>query len=283
MSTVDPARMREARAAARVGSPGMRILILLTGVAIVGAAAATIVGALGGMSDQLRYAALSGEFGGSPGVWIYLLMTTGVLASIAAIAGHVITNHATSGNPHRLTGLGATTLWLIGAALGAWAFAPFWTAPETIGAKLDYDGSAVQWSTWEWMLYWVPLAVPIVLSVAATAAAALRLLRLRRLDQVEQFVARLRQRGVTTGGVVTQGIRMNDESVFVSGPWTFRFVDAQGTTPWVRRRGMFRGKNPPLTGERVTVLHDPAHPGDESRIFVARGNPDAPSAFTGHL
>lgn len=282
MSTTDPARADAARAAARVGTPLMRFLAQATAVAVILAGAVTMWGSLAGSANSLRFAELSGGYAGID--WqAPVALIVGILTSIGFITGHVFANHAASGNPHRLTGPGPSTLWLIGAAVGAWAHLPFWLAPPTVGTKLDYDGQALPWSTAQWALHWMPLAVPVFLTIIAGIAGVLRLVRLRRADQLERLVARLRQRGVTTTGVVTQGILLNSETVFVSGQWTYRFVDAQGTTRWVRQRGMFRGRNPPTTGEVVTVLHDPAHPGDESRIFVARGDPDAPSAFTGHL
>lgn len=263
----------------------MRLLTMLAGIAIAVSGAVTVCGFLAGPLDLGRILAIgdSWDTPSNPHIWLVAFTGLGPFLLLGTIISYVTANQAYSGDSRRLVAIDPATLALVGAAGGAWAFLPFWQQSGNLGSSLDHDERSVPWGAGEWVWHWLPLWIPLLLTAAAFVSLAVRLFRERSRRRRNTRVAQLMASGVRTTGAVTEGGYLNHGGGDTITPWTFQFVDAHGTTRWVRRHGRFPGETPPFRGERVTVLHDPAHPGDESRIFVARGNPDAPHAFTEHL
>ncbi len=282
MSTVDPQQARREREARHRRTPLALAMTVLGGL-LVTAAGAVGGAAIGQFVLVFRMMNLNSVFSDSPDPdTVPWAAPVAVVGTLAAAAVYTRWNHRWSGRTTDVAGIGVLPLWLVGAAAFLWwTTQTQWPAPDRVGTAVDPTfGHDEAWSAGDWVWYatvwWVPALVTLLAVLACTAGGVTRLGRGSRRARLTDVL----QQGQRTTGEVTavSGATTPDASRTLLR-WTFTFVDLQGVRRWVERTEGFAHGEGPVLGHVVTVLYDPARPGDRKRIFAATGKGQDPEEF----
>ncbi len=276
MSTIDPAELRRARSERLRGSTGAACVVAVAAVLLVVAGAAAGL-ALAALLDQERITQLNSPLSSSSSdSWILfpaVVVPTAVVGSMIAFPLYGWANRRYLGRK-RYVGLGPAPFWMAGAIIGAWYGCMNWTKPEKVGVRRfpDLLIGDQKWDTGDWIFYharwWLPSLVTVIGLLTLLGSIGAQSLHRRR----DELITSLLTSGRLTPGTVTETVDPATESSKVAGKWTVKFTDLRGQDRWVTRLGTFPAASRPAVGETVTVLYDPQAPGDEKRIFVARGD-----------
>ncbi|PWD50660.1 hypothetical protein C8046_08330 [Serinibacter arcticus] len=274
MSTIDPARVRRERSQARQGSFGAAIGVVLGNLLILaGGASAGWATAGDTFLGQFRDHALNHFFAESPtdlgpSGFDLVALPVGIVLPIIGMFVLTAAARAYTGQIMSFPLVGPLTVWLAGFAAGLTARIHEWPPPLTVGVRVDESfGEDEVWSSTDWAWYhadrwipWVAVGVALLSLVTGVIARARRAGRRRELD-------RLVLKGQRTIGDVTEIPTLTEGSALLA-PWTVHFVDRSLTDRWVTSSGKFPRDDLPRVGDRVTVLYDPAAPGDRRRIYL---------------
>ncbi len=117
--------------------------------------------------------------------------------------------------------------------------------------------------TWIWYtsVWWLPGLLTVVTALALVAGGATRVGRGNRRARLTDVMANGRR---TTGEVTAISGGTTPDASRTLLRWTFAFVDLHGVRRWVERTEGFTHGAAPVLGGTVTVLYDPARPGDRS-------------------
>ncbi|WP_271985690.1 DUF3592 domain-containing protein [Pseudoclavibacter terrae] len=284
MSTVDPARTHAQRAAVkarRVGSPGA-LAVLLTldaGLAVGGFLAAV------GLSSLFAIEQIERGSGFPVLALMPLLMPVGIFVSLGFLIAQAAGRRTYTGASDFTRALAdGQPIWFAGAAVGAWASLAALIAGTSVKPLvlfLNEDGTSVVDDS-PWTLTVLPWAMPVALTVLLALSVWRRVARGRRDRRTEATFETMFASGTRTSGVVTQGVERPRESARVVSRWTIRFTDHRGQTRWTTPWGLFHEDSLPGIGDQVTVIYDPASPGDERRILIAREHPDRIESYRAH-
>ena len=282
MSTVDPQQVRREREARYRGST-----TALT-MTVVGAVLVVAAGAVGGLAFsgfvlRVRTAMVNSVFSDSPDPDPHLWAApVAVVVTLVAVGVHTRWNHRWSGRTTDLVGPGPLPLWLVGAtACTWWATTTQWPAPDRVGVAVDPTfGHDETWGagTWIWYasVWWLPGLFTVVTVLALVAGGTTRIGAGARRARLTDVLADGRR---TTGEVTAVSGGTTPDASRTLLRWTFSFVDLHGVRRWVERTEGFTHGTAPVPGEAVTVLYDPARPGDRKRIFTTTGRGDEPEEF----
>lgn len=282
MSTVDPQQARREREARYRGStPALTMTV-------VGALLVVAAGVIGGLavSDfvlRFRMMTVNSIFSDSPDPETHLWAApSAVVGTLVAVGVYTRWNHRWSGRTTDLVGLGPLPLWLVGAtACTWWATTTQWPAPDRVGVAVDPTfGHDETWGvgTWIWYtaVWWLPGLLTVVTVLALVAGGATRVGRGNRRARLTDVMANGRR---TTGEVTAISGGTTPDASRTLLRWTFSFVDLHGVRRWVERTEGFTHGTAPVLGGTVTVLFDPARPGDRKRIFTTTGSGDDPEDY----
>lgn len=282
MSTVDPQQARREREARYRGStPALTMTV-------VGALLVVAAGVIGGLavSDfvlRFRMMTVNSIFSDSPDPETHLWAApSAVVGTLVAVGVYTRWNHRWSGRTTDLVGLGPLPLWLVGAtACTWWATTTQWPAPDRVGVAVDPTfGHDETWGVGSWILYtavwWLPGLLTVVTVLALVAGGATRVGRGNRRARLTDVMANGRR---TTGEVTAISGGTTPDASRTLLRWTFSFVDLHGVRRWVERTEGFTHGTAPVLGGTVTVLFDPARPGDRKRIFTTTGSGDDPEDY----
>lgn len=160
---------------------------------------------------------------------------------------------------------GRPVAW-VGATVGAVVAARLQRTPAHVGIGYATDPDA-RWQWYDWLLYALPVVVPVVLAVKTVFS-------IRRVARKISEL-RLRRDGTLTRAAITEVDFRNlwiwDKPVFRV---TFTFVSATGSHTATRRLTT-TPEEAPIVGGTVKVWYDPDSP-DPERISMDR-DPDSPT------
>ena len=282
MSTVDPQQARREREARYRGSA-----VALT-MTVVGAVLVAAAGAVGGLAVsefvlRFRMMMVNSVFSDSPDPETHWWAVPGaVFGTLVAVSVYAQWNHRWSGRTTDLVGLGPMPLWFVGAtACTWWATTTQWPAPDRVGTAVDPTfGQDEPWGigTWIWYtsVWWLPGLLTVVTVLALVAGGATRVGRGNRRARLADVLANGRR---TTGEVTAVSGGTTPDASRTLLRWTCSFVDLHGVRRWIERTEGFAHGTAPVLGGTVTVLYDPARPGDRKRIFTTTGSGDEPEDF----
>lgn len=284
MSTVDPAAVRRERFERHRGTTAAAVAAVFSALLLVAAGAVVAYG-FAGFLDTFRLMELNSVFSswesemGLPHLWL----PVGIFAAIGAWALYSLWNHRFSGDTSRFVGVGPLTLLAAGLTIGIWVGCRAWTAPDQVGMEIDPTfGEDEPWGAGAWIFYASQWWLPALFAVIAVAFFLLGIAGRRRGAARRELVRTLLGTGRRTQGVVTESALPSGESARVIFTLVVKFTDLLGTDRWVKRVVKYRTAAVPPVGAPITVLYDPAAPGDESRIFLASGAAAAPEDFLDH-
>ncbi|RDH98546.1 hypothetical protein DEU32_105141 [Curtobacterium sp. AG1037] len=282
MSTVDPQQARREREARFRRTPLALAMTVLGGLLVV-AAGAVGGAAIGQFVLVFRMMNLNSVFSHSPdpdtALWA---APVAVVGTLVAAAVYTRWNHRWSGRTSDVAGIGVLPLWLVGAAAFLWwTTQTQWPAPDRVGTEVDPTfGHDQAWSVGDWVWYatvwWLPALVTVFAVLACVAGGVTRLGRGSRRARLTDV---LQQGSRTTGEVTAVSGATTPDAARTLLRWTFTFVDLQGVRRWVERTEGFAPGEGPELGRAVTVLYDPARPGDRKRIFASTGKGQDPEEF----
>ncbi|MCM3656270.1 DUF3592 domain-containing protein [Agromyces mediolanus] len=281
MSTIDPAAARRERLERQRGSTGAALAAAAFALLLV-ATSAVIGYSFAGIFDTFRLMELNSVFSN----WESQMPNTafglpiGILTTIAAWAFYAKWNHRFTGDSSRFVGVGPLTLVLAGLAIGLWIGCAAWTAPDQPGMQIDPTfGEDEVWGVGAWIFYAAQWWLPALFGVLAIAAFFAGVAGRRRSAGRTALIERMLVTGRRARGVVTESTLPSGEASSVLFALTVKFTDTSGTDRWVKRVAKYRAAEVPPVGAPVTVLYDPAAPGDTSRIFVSSGPAETAADF----
>ncbi|GLU89621.1 DUF3592 domain-containing protein [Agromyces sp. NBRC 114283] len=281
MSTIDPAAARSERLERQRGSTGAALAAAAFALLLV-ATSAVIGYSFAGILDTFRLMQLNSVFSN----WESQMPDTtfglpiGIFATIAAWALYAKWNHRFTGDTTRFVGVGPLTLVLLGLAIGLWLGCSAWTAPDQPGTRIDPTfGEHEAWGAGAWIFYAAQWWLPALVGVLAVAAYFAGVAGRRRSAGRTALIERMLVTGRRAPGVVTESTLPSGEASSVLFTLTVKFTDLNGTDRWVKRTVKYRTAEVPPVGAPVTVLYDPANPGDTSRIFLASGPAETAADF----
>ena len=271
MSTIDPAQVRRAKEAARQGSVGAAIGVVLGNVLMLAGGAFSGIGAagdtfLGNFRDRALNHFFSDSFG--PSGWELAALPIGIVLPIIAMFVLTAAAKAYTGTLMSFPVVGPLTVWLAGFSVGFAYWVRQWPEPHTVGVRTDTAfGDDEPWSSSDWGWYhadgwlpWIPVAATLISLAVGIAARRRKVAKRRELD-------RLVREGWRTQGDVTAIPSLTEGSALLT-QWTVHFVDLNGTDRWVTSTGKFPRDDLPRVGDFVSVLYDQAAPGDKRRIYL---------------
>ncbi|MGN7190401.1 DUF3592 domain-containing protein [Curtobacterium sp. MCBA15_004] len=281
MSTVDPQQVRREREAAWRGT-NRALVMTVVGAVLVAAAGAVAGLAVSRFVLVFRMMQVNSVFSDSPdpeSVW--WAAPGAVVGTLVAVAVYSRWNHRWSGRTSDFAGVGPLQPWFLGATAMLWWETSRWPAPDRVGVAVDPTfGHDEVWGLGEWIWYatvwWVPALATLVTVLLLVAGGVTRLGRGNRRARLTDVLAN--GRGVVGEVTAVSGGTSPDASRTLLR-WTFSFVDLQGVRRWVERTEGFAHGEGPVVGMPVTVLYDPARPGDRKRIFTATTRDPGPEDF----
>lgn len=269
MSTIDPIRLQRERALARQGSPAAAAGLVL-GALVVLVAGALSGWAMTGLVETSRESQLNSIFADAPPASMTWVWGASVGPILCFAGGGIMTAAAKAYTGVLLTFpvVGPLTIGLVGAAVGTAFGVRAWVPPVTVGVRTDpVFGDDEVWSTFDWVMYhattWLPLLVAALALVSLVVGIAARRRKAVRRGELDRLVVE----GQRVIGDVTAIPTLTEGSALLA-PWTVHFIDRSLTDRWVTSHGKFPRDDLPKVGDRVTVLYDPAAPGDKHRIYV---------------
>lgn len=248
MSTVDPVEARRQREAARVGSPGA-VVGMVIGLALLVIGAALEVRGLFGLAEFDNMSE-----GDQPPLAI-AGMVIGLPLILAGMFIHIGASRRFTGRLLSAPGVGRTSMLFVGLSIGAW-----WGV-----LSLPSQGA----------LWLIPVGATLLTAAMLIAGVVNRIRRRTRRDVLAQLVAR----GRIAPAVVVEIPEIDASSGGLLGPVTVKFVDANGVDRWVTKHGQWKRADLPATGDAATVVFDPERPSDTSRIWVGPAGSSSAADF----
>lgn len=284
MSTINPRALALQRDAARAARVGTRRALAVLLVADLGLAAGGFLGAVG-LSSLLFIAKLE-ETTTLPVIALLpLLIPVGIFVSVGFLIAQAVARRAYTGASDFTRSLAdGQPIWFAGATVGAWASlaALILQSAITAGPLLVNDDGTPVVTDMDWPLAVLPWVLPSLLTLGLAVSMWRRSARANRIRRAEARVEAVFATGTRTTGSVTQGVERPRESSRVISRWTIQFTDLHGQTRWTTPWGLFHEDSLPTAGDTVTVIYDPADPGDERRILIAREHPDRIESYRAH-
>ncbi|WP_159474466.1 hypothetical protein [Chryseobacterium sp. 18068] len=152
--------------------------------------------------------------------------------------------------------IGSGPVLFIGFAIGAW-----WGA-----LSLPVLGS----------LWLIPSVLSLIAGLLLLASILVRRRRSVRYDVLTHMI----KEGKIAAALITDIPEIDPSSGGLIGTITVKFTDIAGVDRWVQKTGQWKRLDLPKTGDAATVLYDPQHPENNSRIWVGPAGSTTIADFT---
>ncbi|MGU3375096.1 hypothetical protein [Chryseobacterium sp. M5A1_1a] len=235
-NTTDPIEMRKQRIARQKGSQAA-LLGILIGLAMILLGGVLIARSIFGFLEQ----DLTNS--DEPPLAIFG-MVAGLPFIIFGLFVHIGASRRFTGKLLSSPGIGSGPILFIGLAIGAW-----WGA-----LSLSVLG-----------MLWL---IPSILSVIAILLLLTGVLTRMRRSEKYNMLTRMIKEGKITTALITDIPVIDPNSGGLIGTITVKFTDMAGVDRWVQKTGQWHRSDLPKTGDTATVLYDPKHPENVSRMWI---------------
>lgn len=247
-NTTDPIEIRKQRMAMQKGSRAA-LLGILIGLVMILVGGALISRSIFGFLEQDM------TNSDEPPLAIFG-MAAGLPLVIFGLFVHIGASRRFTGKLLSSPGVGSGSVLFIGLAAGAW-----WGA-------LSLPAMGILW------------LIPTILSLIAGLFLLTGILLRRSRSVKYKTLTRMITEGKITPAIITDIPEIDPSSGGLIGTITVKFTDTAGVERWVQKTGQWKRMDLPKTGDAATVLYDPQHPENDSRIWVGPPGSTAITDFT---
>lgn len=171
-------------------------------------------------------------------------MAAGLPLIILGFFVHIGASRRYTGKLLSFPGIGPGPVLFTGIAIGAW-----WGA-------LSLTALGILW------------LIPATLTAIAGLLLISSILLRRKRSAKYETLTRMITEGKIIPALITDIPEIDPSSGGLIGTITVKFTDMGGVDRWVQKTGQWKRSDLPKTGDAATVLYDPQHPENVSRIWV---------------